>query len=289
LGAVLFSVSGCGTQDLPRFGWPTGITPEANRMLNLWKGSAVTALAVGAFVLALILFACVVYRKRNDDLPRQVRYNLPIETVYTVVPFVIVAALFYYTARDETKVDALSAHPAVTVDVTAFRWNWAFGYEIADGKGGIAQLNGEIGRPGQYPTLVVPTGRSVRFKLASPDVNHSFWVPALLFKRDVIPGRINEFEVRQINASAAGHTYVGRCAELCGVDHDRMYFNFKVVAPAEYDRYIADLKAKSSGTGVQPIAPQNHPTGAVVGAPAPARPLAAPAGAGAVNTDGGVQ
>ena len=260
---VLPALAGCGVQDLPRFGWPSGITPQAVRMENLWKGSASAALVVGAFVLALILWACVAFRKRDDDLPRQVRYNLPVETMYTVVPFIIIATLFYFTARDETYVDRLSAHPAVTVDVLAFRWNWEFSYEVPGPNGQMLTLPAVIGRPGAEPTLMLPTGRSIRFKESSADVIHSFWVPAFLFKRDVIPGRLNQFEVSSINRTG---TFVGRCAELCGMDHDRMDFIVKVVPPDQYDAYVSSLEKSAPGGGLAPGAPQ-APTGASAAAP----------------------
>ncbi len=84
--------------------------------------------------------------------------------------------------------------------------------------------------------LVLPQNRSIRFVESSPDVIHSFWVPEFLFKRDVIPGRVNQFE---LTVTKTG-TFIGRCAELCGTDHDRMNFYVKVVPQAEYDTFIAD-------------------------------------------------
>jgi len=79
----------------------------------------------------------------------------------------------------------------------------------------------------------------VKFTLHSNDVIHSFWVPAFLFKLDVVPGRVNQFEVTIVKTG----TFVGRCAELCGVDHDRMNFSIKVVSQADFDRYIAERQA----------------------------------------------
>ena len=70
----------------------------------------------------------IFHRKRSDRIPHQVRYNLPIEMLYTVLPFVMVGVLFYYTARDENTIDKLSAHPAVVVNVTGFQWSWSFQY-----------------------------------------------------------------------------------------------------------------------------------------------------------------
>ena len=84
----------------------------------------------------------------------------------------------------------------------------------------------------------LPVDKSVRIQLRSPDVIHSFWVPAFLFKMDVIPGRVNTFE---ITPKQLGR-FRGRCAELCGQDHARMLFNVKVVTPAEYQDYLTGLE-----------------------------------------------
>src|SRR5918911_902278 len=97
-------------------------------MYELWIGSVIAALVVGAFVWGLIFWCVVRYRKRGDQLPPQTRYNLPIELLYTIVPFLIIAVLFYYTAIIETYVNKTSAHPDVRVEVVAFKWNWQFRY-----------------------------------------------------------------------------------------------------------------------------------------------------------------
>jgi cytochrome c oxidase subunit 2 len=237
LAAVLVTATGC---DAPNFGFPDGITVQSKRMLNIWQGSFIAALAVGAFVLGLILYAVIAFRKKTDEMPAQIRYNLPVEVLYTVLPVVIIAGLFYYTARDEIQVDKISKHPDVTVDVIGFRWNWQFIYNDT-GKGGKAPVE-VTGRPGEPAVLVLPTNRTIKFVETSPDVIHSFWVPEFLFKRDVIPGRINQF---QVTIDKTG-TFIGRCAELCGVDHDRMNFYVKVVTPTQYDQYIAARQGPSA-------------------------------------------
>jgi cytochrome c oxidase subunit 2 len=231
-GFLLATVTAC---ELPSFGFPQGITPEARRIYNIWSGSSIAALIVGAGVWAMIFFASFMYRKKSDELPKQVRYNLPVEILYTVVPFVIVGGLFYYTARDESKIDE-KPKPAMTVEVIGFRWNWQFGYIEKDAAGKDVVKAQVTGRPGQPAVLVLPTNRSILFQEKSPDVIHSFWVIEFNFKRDVIPGRVNEFEISKITKTG---TFVGRCAELCGVDHDRMNFIVKVVPEKVFDDYRA--------------------------------------------------
>jgi len=239
---VSLAVTGCTAEEAIRFGFPEAITPQGDSILTLWIGSSIAALVVGVFVWGLILWCCVRYRKRSDTLPRQVRYNLPIEVLYTAVPFVIVAVLFYYTAVSETYVNELSDDPDVTIGVVGFQWNWQFNYVKED-----LQVTG---RPGQPAELVLPTGRTIRFVESSPDVIHSFWVPAFLFKRDVIPGRYNQFE---ITIDKPG-TYIGRCAEYCGVDHSRMNFSVRALPPEEYDAFVAE--ASRTQTSALPAAAQ---------------------------------
>ena len=192
----------------------------------------ITAACVGVFVIGLILWSCFAFRRRSDDdLPRQVRYNLPIEVLYTVVPVVLVAVLFYFTALRENDEDKFSAHPDVNINVVGFQWAWQFNY-LDDGLS-------VTGRPGRYPQLVLPVGETVKFYETSPDVIHAFWVIPFLFKRDVVPGHENSFEVTLTHTG----TFQGKCTELCGVDHDRMLFTLKVVSPTDYQNWLAQTKA----------------------------------------------
>lgn len=239
LAMLVLGASGCD----PSFGWPRAISVQGQRARDLWIGSSIAALVVGVFVWALMFWAMWRYRKRDDQLPRQVRYNLPIEVLYTTVPFVIIAALFYYTARDEIFIDKVTKHPQVTVQVVGFRWSWQFNY-LSDSPPG--KLISVTGRPNQDPVLVVPEHKTVLFQLRSADVTHDFWVPALLFKRDNIPGRTNEFEVTLDRTGM----YRGHCAQLCGVYHDRMLFWLKVVTPAQYRQFITKMAATAQSTGV---------------------------------------
>ena len=118
-------------------GFPNPITTQGAITLSLWQGSWVAGLLVGAVVWGMIIWAVIFHRRRGDKLPPQVRYNMPIEILYTVVPFVLIAVLFYYTAKDENTIDAIPPNPAVTVNVTGFQWSWEFNYpdyKIAGGE-----------------------------------------------------------------------------------------------------------------------------------------------------------
>jgi cytochrome c oxidase subunit 2 len=238
------TLTGCSVpnNEFWRFGWPDGITEESTSMRELWTGSVIAALIVGVLVWGLILFPVFAHRKKSDELPKQTAYNLPLEIVYTIAPFLIIAALFFYTVVVQNEVQERSDNPDETIAVQAFKWNWQFIYPETEGEDGEPVET--VGNSDEIPILVLPTDRTIRFELASADVIHSFWVPEFLFKLDVIPGnedgRNNVFEVVVEEEGA----YVGRCAELCGTYHAFMNFEVRAVSGDDYDAY---LEARQSG------------------------------------------
>ncbi|MFF7943118.1 cytochrome c oxidase subunit II [Nocardia gamkensis] len=139
LGITALLVSGCSIDNVwLRFGWPSGITPQATRMRELWTWSVIAALAMGVLVWGLTFWTVAFHRKKADspEFPRQTGYNVPLELTYTAIPFVIIAVLFYFTVVVQNYVHEKVADPDVTVDVTAFQWNWKFGYREVDFKDG---------------------------------------------------------------------------------------------------------------------------------------------------------
>ncbi|MEU5547745.1 cytochrome c oxidase subunit II [Streptomyces sp. ISID311] len=279
-GLVLATATGCTYKDFPRLGMPTPVTDEAPRILSLWQGSWAAALATGVLVWGLIIWSVIFHRRSRTkvEVPAQTRYNMPIEALYTIVPFIIIAVLFYFTARDESALLKTSKKPDHVVNVVGFQWSWAFNYlENVDGNKSTSNINSsalsavpdkwkktapagadgvyDVGTPGERnpqtgnpgPTLWLPKGETVQFVLTSRDVIHSFWVVPFLMKQDVIPGHTNVFEVTPNKEG----TFMGKCAELCGVDHSRMLFNVKVVSPERYRAHLKDL-AKKGQTGYLP-------------------------------------
>jgi cytochrome c oxidase subunit 2 len=246
---VLALVSGCSVDGIGKafgnFGWPSeGISLQSHRMYDLWISAVIAALCVGFFVWGLIFWCVIRYRKRGDELPMQTRFNMPMEVLYTVTPVLVVMVLFYYTAIVQTNVDKVKGNPDQVVEVVAFKWNWQFNYR--DGIGPQAHtIASTLGSSDVVPLLVLPTGKRIRIEETSRDVVHSFWVPELLFKRDVFPGSIrNQFEV---TLDREGR-YVGRCAELCGTYHAFMQFELVVVSPQRFDQF---LNAKKNGASTQ--------------------------------------
>ena len=243
LAAVLLTVTaGCKSTAFTRQGMPVPVTKQGQVTLTLWQGSWVAAWIVGIIVWGLIIWAVIFYRKRSDRVPHQVRYNLPIEFLYTVVPFLMVGVLFYFTARDENFIDKISAHPDVTVNVTGYQWSWEFQYPQYKVPGSETHYVTEQGYswPGRLPMMEIPTGETVLFNLSSIDVIHAFWVVPFEFKRDVLPDHPNHFEVTPIKTG----TFTGRCTELCGLYHSRMLFTLKIVTPQQFRQWISTQQAQ---------------------------------------------
>lgn len=133
LGVVVLMTSGCSADEALRFGWPEGVTPEAHDMRQFWTWSVIAALAMGVLVWGLIFWTITFHRAKadgsdDDMIPRQTGYNVPLELAYTAIPFVLIAVMFYFTVIVQNKVEDKQENPAVVVDVTAFQWNWKFGY-----------------------------------------------------------------------------------------------------------------------------------------------------------------
>ena len=238
-------LGGCSADALSRGFLPeesvraTDMTP---RIQELWNGSWIAALGVGVLVWGLTIWCVVAYRRRAGDpeLPPQFRYHLPLEVMYTTIPLLMIAVLFFYTARDQAAILNLDQPAEHTVEVIGKQWSWDFNY-VEEGvyeSGRQAELDGVAGAEERIPTLVLPVDERVRFVLAARDVNHSFWIPAFLFKMDNIAGRVNQF---QLTPTRVG-TFQGKCAELCGEYHAEMLFNVAVVERDEYDDYIEELR-----------------------------------------------
>ena len=250
--AVVPLTTGCSVDEVLRFGWPVGITPQAENMRTLWTWSAVAALIIGFITWGAMFWAMIFHRKRagdDDDPPRQTQYNLPIEVAFTVIPVIIVAVLFAFTVQVQNNVNDVADNPDLRVDITAFQWNWQFSYP--DTKTTTGQPVTTIGTPDTIPLLVLPTDRSIQFTQHSNDVIHSFWVPEFLFKRDVFPmpeknDQRNVWRVDRIDREGA---FVGRCAELCGAYHAMMNFEVRALSPDKFDRYLQLRAQNNPATG----------------------------------------
>ncbi len=239
------ALAGCTQEQLQ--GWLPGgpdTTNHTSSIIGLWVTSWIVLLVVGVITWGLIIWAAVVYRRRKGQtgLPVQLRYNLPIEIFYTIVPLILVLGFFAFTARDQAQIEEPTKNPDVKIEVFGKRWAWDFNY-VTDNvysAGVQADFNpdGTIDTD-NLPVLVLPVDKTIEIKIESRDVIHSFWVVDFLYKKDMIPGKSNYM---YFTPTKIGE-YQGKCAELCGEYHSLMLFKVKVVSEADYQAYIASQKA----------------------------------------------
>ena len=255
---AMLLVAACGT-GVSVLQPPPAVTEQGKATEWLYQVVFIVAVVIFFFVEALIVYAAIRYRRRKGDdaLPPQIHGNNVLEVIWTAVPVAIVAVLFVISWQTLNTVDAVSADPKLRIEVTGFQWQWQFTYPDQ----GVTI----IGLPDHQPELVVPVNETVQVKLESRDVNHGFYVPAFLFKRDVIPGKTNVFDFK---ATEIG-TFSGQCTQFCGLMHSSMRFSVKVVSQEEFDAWVARAKAT--------------PTPALSATPAPSASAGAGGGGGAVQ------
>ena len=228
------------------------VTEVGRDVFNLYVVVLILAAIVFVGVEGFILYAVFRYRRRPGDetLPQQHHGNTKVEIVWTIIPTVIVFILFGVSMVTLGDIEARSENPGVTVQVDGFQWNWVFRYE-----GGPA-VESQGGEP---PVLAVPVGEPVRLVLNSLDVNHAFYVPQFLIKRDLINlgenGRDNELE---FTITEAG-TYAGQCAEFCGTAHADMVFVVEAMDRAAFDERLAAI-----ASGEPPPAPAEGECGTTI-------------------------
>jgi len=269
-GSALLFLSGCSVDeksDIKRLAMPVPASEEAQHMFDLWLWSWLAAIITGVIVWGLMGYVVVRYFRRSEtEVPVQTRYNLPIEIFYTVAPVMMVIVFFFFTVQTQDDVNhapkdlaTANAQADLNVTVVGQKWNWTFNYtkgSPAIGTEGVWEAGTPASEGGNGPTLWLVKGQSVSFDLYSVDVIHSFWVPAFLYKMDVVPGRQKDNHFT-LTPDRSG-TFDGRCAELCGTYHSRMLFNVKVTDQASFDAKMLELRKKGN-TGVN-LGPSNVTT-----------------------------
>jgi cytochrome c oxidase subunit 2 len=254
--AAAVVLAGCTTTELngylPGFveGEPAA-TNQTERVSSLWVNSWIVLLAVGVITWGLMAWAAIAYRRRKGQtgLPVQMRYNMPIEIFYTIVPLILVLGMFFFTARDQSEIEAKWDDPDVEITAIAKQWAWDFQYDADTDEDTVWTMgiqaqpdkDGNIDQA-QLPTLVLPVDEKVTINLQSRDVIHSFWIIDFLYKKDMYIGKDNSWSFIPTRVGE----YAGKCAELCGEYHSMMLFNVKVVEQDEYDAYLQQLKEKGN-------------------------------------------
>ncbi len=234
--APVLVLTGCSK--VSGLGFEEGLSSVNDQSLSLWQGAWITAGVVGVFTLILIMWPAFFHRHKKDgaEFPKQTQYNIPIEIVYTIIPFIIVAVLFYYTAKKETVISAHTDTYKHEITVEGIQWSWQFGYPEAGPDAVVT------GTPAQPPVLYVPVGEKVRYTITSNDVVHGFWIPAFMIQMQNLPGVTNHLE---FTANKLGD-YPGRCNILCGRNHSQMLFTVRVVTPDQYKAYLETFKGSAA-------------------------------------------
>ena len=209
-----------------------------NLILPIWG----IAIVIGLIVIGGVVFVAVRYRHRpGNERPKQIRGNVPIEIAWTMVPAVILAVIAIPTVSLIFQTDATPSNP-VNITVIGKQWWWQFEYPASNGQKPV-QVADE---------LHIPAGRNVDLTLKACDLSlpygfnngpgcnviHSFWVPELAGKRDVVPGRDNHLT---LHSDTTG-TFQGQCAQYCGLSHANMRFRVIVQSPADYDAWLASQR-----------------------------------------------
>jgi len=244
-----FVLGGC---QLPTFGAFRGATTQGKDEFKIWSGMFIAGLIVAIFVWGLIFWAVVKYRRRGDEIPRQTQNHLALEITYTVIPFVMVLVIFYFTVLTENNVDAVSSHPNEIVDVNAFRWGWQFTYKDGSNvsQGVVIRTAAEpkvLAEPAtssQYPQLVLPDNATIRIVLTSNDVIHGFYVPAFNFSRYAQPGVTNTFDL----TTTTDGVFSGQCTQYCGWYHSEMLFSVRVESASAFSSWLSNAQASQGAS-----------------------------------------
>jgi cytochrome c oxidase subunit 2 len=225
VSALALGAAGCA---------PQSVTEEGQAVYGLYNLFLYIAAVVFVVVSGLVVWSVIRYRRRGDELPKQTHGNNRLELTWTLIPTVIVLVLFVLTLQAQDRVLDRSGQADVNVTATAFQWSWRFTYE-----GTGAEI---VGAPDAVPELVLPVGQTIRVKLVSADVVHSFYVPQTLFKRQAIPGTENEFDLTFEKVGL----YHGQCTQFCGLQHPDMVFRVRVVTQGEYQSWLAAESRRGS-------------------------------------------
>jgi cytochrome c oxidase subunit 2 len=244
-------------------------SPVMDKIHHFHDFLLVIIFAIAIFVLALLLWVILRYNARANPVPKKTTHNVPLEIVWTVVPILILLVIALPSV-DLIKFAGKAEKYDLTIKAIGKQWYWT--YEYPD-NGNFTfdsyMLKDEEAKKAGMPrllgvdnVLVLPIETNIRIQVTAGDVLHSFTVPALGFKKDAVPGRINETWTRIDKPGM----YYGQCSELCGANHGFMPIAVKAVTKAEFDAWVKEAQAKFpkvegsasiESTGIKTIAAAN--------------------------------
>ncbi len=244
------------------FGFQDQYTP--NGKYALWMHDALLMpiiTVICLFVLALLLWVVVRFRRQANPVPSKTSHNTLIEVIWTVVPVLILVVIAVPSITLLSRQYRSAPEDALTIKATGYQWYWGFTYPDNGGFEVISNMmdEGEAAAkrlPHQLEVdnrMVVPVGEPIRIQTFGADVIHSFGIPSLWFKLDAVPGRINE-KLLQIDEPGI---YYGQCMELCGARHGFMPIAIEAVPRAQFEAWV---RTQPGGTVGEAAAPAAVPT-----------------------------
>ena len=247
LAVLLLLVVACSTGKQSTWD-PVG--PVAEKQLQLFNVLLWTMVAVFVLVEGALVYALIRFRSRPGREPSRTHGNLPLEITWTIIPTLLVLGLGIWSVIVLFEIDdpPSSEKNVLQVNVTGHQWWWEFEYPDAGGGKRITTAN----------ELRIPVDRAVNLNLASDDVIHSFWIPKLAGKMDVVPTRINKmwFKADSNKIDTLPATFYGQCAELCGIAHAQMRMRVTVLSLQDYDTWVRNFGAPQPLTGRAKVAAQ---------------------------------
>jgi cytochrome c oxidase subunit 2 len=223
-------------------------TPVMEKFEHYHNQLLITIFAIGIFVLALIVYVCIKFRKSANLVPSKTTHNVKLEIIWTLIPVIILVTLMVpsmkslYFSEQNIKSD-------MTLKIIGSQWYWSYEYDLADqtkfGFDSYIVKDADL-KPGQLRLhevdnpVILPINTNIRILITARDVIHSWGVAAFGVKKDAVPGRTNETWVRITKPGI----YYGHCYELCGVNHGFMPVVVKAVTVEEFIEWTKIAKDK---------------------------------------------
>ena len=230
-----------------------GVTEVGEQIYSLHMTVFWICVWIGVVVFGIMFYSVFTHRKSKGAKSADFHESTSVEIAWTVVPFIILIVMAFPATKTLLEVYNFE-DSELDILVTGYQWKWKYEYINENGENvaffsnlrtGKTEIYNEDSKGEHYllevdEPLVIPVDKKVRFLITANDVIHAWWVPHLAFKKDAIPGFINEAWTK---ATKTG-VYRGQCAELCGRDHGYMPIVVNVVEQAEYDGWLADKQSK---------------------------------------------
>ncbi len=260
-----------------QLGFQTPATPVMDKLNQMHDFLLWVITLIVIFVLVLLVYICVRFRRKANPVPSKTTHNTKIEVIWTVLPILILVVIAIPSLRIHYFMQKV-VDPELTIKAVGYQWYWHYEYPEQGGFGYDSYMKKTDLAPDEHRLMavdnhvVVPVNTKVRVLLTGADVIHAWAIPAFGVKKDAIPGRLNE---TWFLAEKTGRFY-GQCSELCGVGHGFMPIVVDVVSKDEFKAWV---KKKQDEAGIKPDAPKTD------AAPATAVTTPAPAGSPAAEAE----